>query len=79
MMDMLESLLLSNRVWDPSYLRDIFCHDFYEFQELWNCQISDTELVKEVQNVEKYQTIVEDIYLWMTIYYALLWRKIEEQ
>ena len=60
-MDVLDSMFISNRDWDPGYLMDIFSHDFFEFQDLWSSQMSDNELVKEVQNVEKYQPIVEDI------------------
>ena len=60
-MELPDSCFWSNRDWDPSYLSDIFSQDFYCFDNLWNSNISDCELVKEVENMEKYVPIVEDI------------------
>ena len=63
-MDVPDACLWNKRDWDPSYLRKIFSHDFYEFSELWSDKnIKDTELVKQVEMVEKYSPIVEDISL----------------
>ena len=50
-----------NRDWDPSYLSEIFSQDFYEFGELWKSNLDDLALVDEVQKLEKYCPIVEDI------------------
>ena len=53
-----------NLDWDPSYLKDLFSQDFYDYPELWkSTNISDMDLVKEVETVEKYSPIVEDISL----------------
>ena len=60
-MELPDSCFWLNHDWDPSYLSDIFNQDFYCFHKLWNSNISDCELVKEVQNMEKYVPIVEDI------------------
>ena len=45
-MDISDSLLSSNRNWDPSYLSEIFQEDFYEFSELWSSNVMDSELVQ---------------------------------
>ena len=60
-MDSCDSDLLSNRDWDPVYLRELFTEDFYEFKDLWKSNVNDMELVEHSQKVECYVPIVEDI------------------
>ena len=60
-MDISDSLLWKNRDWDPSYLLDIVSEDFYDFGDLWDSSICDSDLVSSVENMEKYCPIVEDI------------------
>ena len=62
-MDISDSDFISNTDWDPSYLRAIFDEDFVEFDELWNSDIMDSELVLEANKLEKYCPITEDISL----------------
>ena len=58
---LLNGMLLRNCDWDPSYLRQLFSQDFYEFSDFWSSNTNDKELVKEVEKVEKYCPVVEDI------------------
>ena len=58
-----DRLLMSDRIWDPGYLYEICQQDFYQFEELWGMNPNDMELVKEVEKVESYCPIVEDISL----------------
>ena len=46
-------------------MSNIFAQDFYEYPELWNSSTSlnGHQLVQEVERVEKYTPIVEDISL----------------
>ena len=60
-MEISDALLLRNTDWDPSYLKQLVSDDFYDFTELWSSNVKDTELVKEMEKVEKYSPIVEDI------------------
>ena len=60
-MELSDRLLTVNRDWDPSYLRSLFDTDFYEFNQLWTCEIEDSDLVKAANDVEMYSPIVEDI------------------
>ena len=63
-MDVPNITFCRNRDWDPSYLKDIVTEDFYEFQDLWNCSnLDDYEIVQEVEKIEKYCPIIEDISL----------------
>ena len=63
-MDVLDYHLSRNRDWDPNYLDRILSEDFYDFSELWNTGcIKDMDLVKEVEKIERYSPIVEDISL----------------
>ena len=50
-----DDFLLRHRDWEPSYLSEILTQDFYEF--------SDTDWVREVEKVERYSPIVEEISL----------------
>ena len=56
-------MLITNRDWDPSYLKDIFAEDFNDYSELWESDIMDSEIVSEVNTLEHYCPIVEDISL----------------
>ena len=47
-MDTLDNVLLMNRDWDPTYLRDIFSEDFYEFKDLWSSYMNDMDLVEGI-------------------------------
>ena len=60
-MDVPDGIYMRNRDWDPAYLLQIFSQDFHEFQDLWSTNVPDKDLVKEVEKVEKYCPIVEDI------------------
>ena len=62
-MEVSDSTLCRNRDWDPNYLKEIFNEDFYDFTELWGTSVMDTELLKDVEQVEKYCPVVEDISL----------------
>ena len=64
-MDVSDNLLLRNRDWDPSYLKELVSEDFYDFSELWNINsgVQDKDLVTYCDNMEKYCPIVEDISL----------------
>ena len=56
-------MFLTNKDWDPQYLRGIVTQDFYDFKELWQSNVCDCNLVCEVNKVDKYCPIVEDIYM----------------
>ena len=60
-MDVMDSALLRNRDWDPSYLSTIFDVDFNDNLDLWQSEMDDSELVSVVSHLEKYCPIVEDI------------------
>ena len=62
-MEISDSVLLMNRDWDPDYLCDILSEDFFDLDEMWCSNITDSELVNEVNRVEKYSPITEDISL----------------
>ena len=62
-MDLSDHMLITNRDWDPSYLKDIFAEDFNDYSELWESDIMDSEIVTEVNRLEHYCPIVEDISL----------------
>ena len=61
-MDVLDYYLCHSNDWNPNYLSQILSEDFYDFSELWNSStIKDMELVQEVEKLERYCPIVEDI------------------
>ena len=62
-MDISDGNFIENRDWDPVYQSELFAYDFYAFDELWNTDISDYEMIMEGERVEKYNPIVEDISL----------------
>ena len=64
-MEVLEEDLVNNCDWDPLYLWNIFESDFNDCSELWgnSMEVNDTELVKNVEKMECYVPIVEDISL----------------
>ena len=62
-MEVSDELLLENRDWDPSYLSEILSVDFFEFEDLWDSNVNNCDLVSEINKVEMYQPIVEDISL----------------
>ena len=62
-MEVPDKLLSSNRDWDPSYLSDIVTQDFFDFNELWDNNVGNRQLVEDVEKLEKYCPIVEDISL----------------
>ena len=61
MMDVSDAVIWRNKDWDPSYLLDIFTEDFYNFDELWDNSLTDSDLVQGVSKMEKYCPVVEDI------------------
>ena len=50
-----------NRDWDPTYLQELFRVDFYDFSKHWRSKISDADLNMEIDTVETYCPITEDI------------------
>ena len=61
-MEVSDGFLIYNRDWDPSYLSEIVQQDFYDFPNLWgDSSVQDSDLVNEMERVERYQPIVEDI------------------
>ena len=60
-MDTFDYYLSQNKDWDPSYLAMLFSQDFNDFSDLWCSETSDTELVKEMEKLDIYCPIVEDI------------------
>ena len=60
-MDTFDWYLSRNRDWDPSYLAMLFSEDFNNCSDLWNSNVDDSELVKEMNKLEIYQPFVEDI------------------
>ena len=62
-MEVSDSFMLNNCDWDPAYLSELVQADFYDFKELWGTNVMDTDLVREVERVERYSPTVEDISL----------------
>ena len=60
-MEITDDMFLCNRDWDPSYLKDSFDEDFNDFSSLWESEVMDNDLVSEVNKMEYYCPIVEDI------------------
>ena len=60
-MELSDSNLLVNRDWDLLYLSSIFDAEFYDFTEMWCSDITDSDLVTEVNKLETYCPVVEDI------------------
>ena len=58
-------------------MQQLLSQDFYDCDELWSSKIGDMELVKEVEKVERYSPIVEDISLEDILCSAV--EKIEEE
>ena len=69
---------MTNFDWDPAYLKQLFTQDFYDFRELWNSNIPDEDLVTEMNKVERYSPIVEDISLDDTVLCTAV-EKIEQE
>ena len=62
-MEVTDASLVCNRDWDPSYLSSIFDVDFHDSGNISDNSISDMELVRHVESVERYSPLVEDISL----------------
>ena len=62
-MELSDEFLWQNRDWDPSYLKDLMDTDFNDLSDLWSSNVRDSELVSEVERVERYCPITEDISL----------------
>ena len=62
-MELSDEILCSNFDWDPGYLSFLFSEDFNDFSDLWSSNVSDGKLLKEMDKVECYAPIVEDISL----------------
>ena len=60
-MDTFDYYLSRDKDWDPSYLAMLFSQDFNDFSDLRCSETSDTELVKEMEKLDIYCPIVEDI------------------
>ena len=63
-MELCDNDLWTNRDWDPSYLQQLFSDEFYDYSDMWKSNVSDGELVKECERVDKYCPIIEDISLY---------------
>ena len=62
-MEVSDDILISNCDWDPCYLQEIFREEFINFSDHWNCHISDEDLNIEMDKIERYCPITEDISL----------------
>ena len=62
-MDVFDDGMWLNRDWDPCYLAELFHEDFNDMSDLWISNITDTEMVNESNNAERYCPIIEDISL----------------
>ena len=62
-MEVSDECFVENRDWDPSYLALLFSEEFNDFGDLWKSNVTDMELVSEVNKLEAYCPIVEDISL----------------
>ena len=60
-MEVSDNYFMNNRDWDPVYLQDLFREDFFDFTEHWSSPLSDAELNQEMDKLEKYCPITEDI------------------
>ena len=60
-MELADRLFIHNRDWDPSYLKELFTEDFYDFRDLWQNTVTDMELLSVTEAVDKYSPVVEDI------------------
>ena len=62
-MDIADRVFITNRDWDPHYLRELVTEDFYDFTEHWK-GLSDMELVAaEGSSEARYCPVTEDISL----------------
>ena len=48
---------------DPTYLQQVFVDDLYEINNLWTSNINDMDLLQEIEKIERYFPITEDISL----------------
>ena len=64
-MDVPDVCFVTNRDWDPSSLCDIMAYDWYDFNDHWKSNVTDEDLVKQVEclTIDKYSLLVEDISL----------------
>ena len=62
-MDVFDDGMWSNRDWDPCYLAQLFDEDFNDMTDLWISNVTNSEMVNESINAERYCPIVEDISL----------------
>ena len=62
-MEVSDECFVENCDWDPSYLALLFSEEFNDFGDLWKSNVTDMELVSEVNKLEAYCPIVEDISL----------------
>ena len=59
-----------NHNWDPEYLESIFDVDFKDISDLWDNNMSDSELLEVANVVDRYCPIVEDISLDDNVLYS---------
>ena len=62
-MDVPDSYFLSNQDWDPSYLSELFREEFSDCESLWTDDIQDSDLIIEMERLERYSPVTEDISL----------------
>ena len=60
-MELSDSYLCLNCDWDPSYLHSIFDKSFDDCSELWINEVEDSALIREMEHLEHYCPIVEDM------------------
>ena len=73
-MNVSDSDFLTNRDWDPCYLRELVSRDFFDFSEHWKSLVTDVDLNIEMDNFERYCPITEDI----SIDDEVLWTAVEK-
>ena len=77
-MDVLDDQLFSNQDWDPCYLQDLFSTDFNDFTDHWKSLVTDADLNTQMDKVEKYCLVVEDISIEDEVLYNAV-EKIENE
>ena len=62
-MEVPDSVFSRNLDWDPTYLSEVLSSDFYDFTDLWDNSMDDNKFVEEVEKIEMYSPLVEDVSL----------------
>ena len=62
-MELNDRIFATNRDWDPTYLCESVSQVWFDFKDLWQSNIGDTELVNAAEGTDKYCPLVKDISL----------------